>query len=788
MSSPVGSPSQHSVQFRPGALPAPVTTFIGRTAEMAAIADVMQSARLVTLVGMGGVGKTRLALSVAAEHDDPVWLVNLEHLTDESLLWETVSAALGVSPHPSQGLEAQLSNYLSTRRLLLVIDNCEHILGACARLASRLLGSAPDLKVLATSRAALDVPGEHVVTVAPLAVPVTDGLDADHKYEPGAIRDVESVQLFLDRARSHNSAFVLDDDNAAAIAQLCAQLEGLPLAIELAANRLRALGVKQVLERLGDRFAILSGTMKCIPPRQRTLKALVDWSYELCTPAQQQMWARLSVFSGPFGLDAAEAVSAGTDVSSDDQLDLIDQLVAQSILTTSYHGAIVRYRMLETIREYGLEQLQSTDTEDTYRRRHGGFYLDLACECIRNWCGPDQTASLARLRAEHQNLRAALQWMLTTPGHGDEGLALASGLRFHWVVNGMLSEGRRWLASALAASSSCNATRAEGLWVAAWAATLQGDIEAAETLREECLEVTGLIGDPVNEAYAVQIHAATALFTGRLTEAIELYDNAAEMFEQYRDPSGVLLVLFQNAIALTYAGQSFRARLVSERALAISDSCGEQWARSYTRWAMGVDEWLHGSVEVAEKHSLDALAIADVFYDRVCTGVVVDTLACIAGTRSQNARAAVLLGVAKTVWEPLGTTISAFGVHTVEHHRLCERRARKELGDNVFEHYFTAGRDFEPSAAIHWIVTGLDLSDVHPQPPTSAPDVVDVLTKREKEVAGLLARGMSNREMADHLVVSRRTIEGHMENILSKLDCATRGQVIALIATSERQN
>ncbi|MFC9553731.1 LuxR C-terminal-related transcriptional regulator [Rhodococcus sp. NPDC056960] len=786
MNSPIDSPSEHSVPFRPGTLPAPVTTFIGRTAEIAEIADVMRSARLVTLVGMGGVGKTRLALSVAAEHDDPVWLVNLEHLTDESLLWETVSAALGVSPHPSQGVEAQLSNYLSTRRLLLVLDNCEHILEACATLVSQLLGSAPELKVLATSRTALDVPGEHVVTVAPLAVPLTDGLDAGRKCEPDAIRDVESVQLFLDRARSQNSAFVLDDDNAAAIAQLCAQLEGLPLAIELAANRLRALGVKQVLERLGDRFAILSGTMKSIPPRQRTLKALVDWSYELCTPAQQQLWARLSVFSGTFGLDAAESVCAGTDVSSDDLLTLIDQLVAQSILIASHPGSVVRYRMLETIREYGREQLRSTGTEDTYHRRHSFFYLDLARECVRNWCGPHQAASLARLRVEHQNLRAALQWMLTTPGHGDMGLALASALRFHWVVNGMLSEGRRWLASALAASPSWTATRAEGLWVAAWAATLQGDLETAETLREECLAVTGLIGDYVNEAYAVQLHAAAALFVGQLPEAIELYDTAAEMHERQRNPSGVLLILFQNAIALTYTDQSSRARAVSQRALAISDSYGEQWARSYTRWAMGVEEWLHGSVEVAEQHSLAALAIADVFYDRVCTGVVVDTLACIAVTRRHYVRAAVLLGVAKTVWEPLGTTISALGVHSAEHHRRCERGAREELGEDVFEHYFTAGRDYDPSAAIRWILTGLDLAAVHPQTPTFAPNVLDVLTKREKEVADLLARGMSNREMADHLVVSRRTIEGHMENILSKLGCSSRGQVIALIAASGR--
>ncbi len=764
-------------------LPAPVTNFIGRDCEITDIRAQLRGSRLITLTGMGGVGKTRLALQVASrvtsDFDHGVWFVNLENLSDPSLLWETVSTALGVSHHPSQTLQSQLSSYLLPRQLLLVLDNCEHLASACAELVSQLLASAPELTILATSREALDITGEQVFAVAPLSVPTDEVMCGDPAANVRALREVESVQLFLDRARAHNSHFALDESNASAVARLCVRLEGLPLAIELAANRLRSLGVDQILERLEDRFSVLSGTMKNTAPRQRTLRALVDWSYERCTPVQQRLWERLSVFTGPFDLEAAEYVCTDSEVEVRDVFDTLDQLIAQSIVITNPSGSRVRYRMLETIREYGSQRLRETDCAATCRRRHRDFYLSLTESALRTWCGPHQSQTLARLQGEHQNLRTALAWSLSTPGQAVNAVALGSALRYHWVANGRLSEGRRWLGRALECSTGPSVERAQALWVLAWAAILQGDMDVAQKSLTECLTITSDLDDRVDEAYALTMHGTSELFAGRMTSAITAFDAATTMHENQNNPAGVLLTLFQKAVALTHTEQSARARATCERALAFADRFDESWSRSYTLWALAIEEWQHGSLPAAERHGLDALRIAETFHDRVCTALTLDTLACIAATRNNHQRSAVLLGVADSVWEPLGTTIGAFGLHLAGHHIRCEQLLRTSLDQNIYTELVKSGREYDRTDAITWALSGL----APKQQQATLPDPLAALTKREKEVAVLLSQGMSNREMAAALVLSPRTIEGHMENILAKLGCASRGQVIALLTS-----
>lgn len=386
---------------RAGNLPTAYTTFVGRRRDIAEIRRRLADVRLLTLTGVGGVGKTRLALEVAAAarkgFADGVWLVDLAPVQDPATVAEVTATALGMPDLSARPAVEQLAAYLAERQCLILLDNCEHLVDACAALADALLSAAPGLRVLATSRQTLDLAGEHVFTVAPLSVPD------------------EAVELLRDRAAAHRPEFDVTDANRAAVTRLCTRLDGLPLAIELAAARLRTLTVDQVTDRLEDRFALLTGGSRAARPRQRTLRALIDWSYELCTPAERLLWNRLSVFAGGFGLDAAEGVCADAadamveGISRADVLDLLDRLVAQSVVLITEREGQPRYWLLETIRQYGAEKLAESGEGDRVRVLHRDFHRGLAERIADGWYGPGQEEGLARLRAEHGNLRIALE-------------------------------------------------------------------------------------------------------------------------------------------------------------------------------------------------------------------------------------------------------------------------------------------------------------------------------------------------------------------------------------------
>ncbi|MPY46091.1 AAA family ATPase, partial [Streptomyces phyllanthi] len=392
-----------------GNLPAALTTFVGRRRDIAEIRRRLGAARLLTLTGVGGVGKTRLALEAAAAarkgFADGVWLVDLAPVRDPSAVAGATATALGVPDLGARPVLDQLTGHLARRRALIVLDNCEHLVDACAELAETLLSGAPELRVLATSRRTLGIAGEHVFTVPPLSVPD------------------EAVELLLDRASAIRPEFRVTGTNRDAVTRLCARLDGLPLAIELAASRLRTLTVEQLADRVEDRFALLTGGSRTARPRQRTLRALIDWSYELCGPAERLLWNRLSVFAGGFDLDAAEGVCSGDGVPRHEVLDLLDRLVAQSVVLTTEHEGTARYRMLETIRQYGRERLAEygADEERRLLRRHRDHFLSLAEHLAADWYGPGQEEALARLRTEHGNLRVALEYEYGSQGAGTDG-------------------------------------------------------------------------------------------------------------------------------------------------------------------------------------------------------------------------------------------------------------------------------------------------------------------------------------------------------------------------------
>ena len=462
-----------------GGLRGELTEFVGRRAELARVRDALAGARLVTLTGPGGIGKTRLALQVAAgagrAFRDGVWLAELAGLRDPGLLVGEVARSLGLTDKSARWAVASLADHLQARQVLLVLDGCEHLADACAVMADALLRACPGLRIIATSRHVLGVAGEVTIAVPPMTVPAEG---------PAGVEELlgyEAVRLFAGRGAAVLPGFAVDAGNGAAVAGVCRALDGIPLAVELAAMRLRSLSPEQILSRLDSRFQLLSGGGPAGQPHHRTLQAALEWSYELLTDGEQAMWRRMSVFAGSFDLDAAEAVCAVGRVAAGQIADLVDALVAKSILLREGHGT-ARYRLLDTIREFGLTKLRGRGNERALRLRHLGWYAALAAR--QEAFGSGRAAWIAALDADHENLRAALEFCLSEPGQAAAGAEMACDLWRYWETHGHLTEGRRILAALLDQLDQTSPNRPRALWTAGFLAQLQGDIPAARRLLE----------------------------------------------------------------------------------------------------------------------------------------------------------------------------------------------------------------------------------------------------------------------------------------------------------------
>ncbi|MDX6355761.1 MAG: hypothetical protein QOF98_2664, partial [Streptomyces sp.] len=484
-----------------GYLPAELTSFVGRTGELAELSGLLARGRLATVTGVGGVGKSRLALHAARgmqdRFRDGARAVELSGLRDPALLDQAVADALRLPDHTTRPPREALAEHLADRELLLVLDGFDLLPDETAGLVAELLRQAPDLRVLTAGRRPLGITGERLLTLAPLSV------------------RADAVRLFAERAAEVVPGFTVTDDNAAEVAELCTRLDGLPLALELAAVRLRALSVEQVLDRLDDRFRLLTGGDPSAPVRHRALRTTIGWSHELCTPAQRLLWARLSVFTGRFDLDAVEYVCAGPDLAEDIIVETVAELVAQSVLSREDGpDGQARYRMLECVREYGAGWLAVLGDEPRMRRRHRDWYLGLATWCELEWFSPRQAEVAARVAVDLPNLRLALEFSLDGPigsvgetGLHDEdpaiGQYLAGTLWFCWVGCGRLAEGRHWLERALDVSDAPTEARAKVMWVYGYVTLLQGDSTAALAALQECRAEAESAGNATAEAYAV---------------------------------------------------------------------------------------------------------------------------------------------------------------------------------------------------------------------------------------------------------------------------------------------
>jgi predicted ATPase/DNA-binding CsgD family transcriptional regulator len=764
-----------------GNLPAEATSFVDRRREISEARRLLTASRLLTLTGTGGVGKTRLAVRVAAEvrraFADGVWLVELAALQDRTLLEQTVADTVGLRDRSARSPREAVVDHLRDKQMLLVLDNCEHLVAGCAGLAADLLAAAPGLRILATSQHALGIPGEHILAVSPLPMP-----DPERPSPPGTLVPDGAIRLFVERARLVRPGFAITTDNHGTQMRICRRLDGLPLAIELAAAWLRVLSLEQILHRLDDRFRFLRGGSRAVLARHQTLRAVVDWSHELCSPLERLLWARVSVFADGFDLDAAEAVCAGDGIEREQVLDVVAGLVDKSILIREdqEQGMRACYRLLDTIRHYGREVLRTAGTETALRRRHRDYYLGLVERGEAEWFGPNQLEVAARTRGEHANLRAALEFCLGTPGESEIGLRLAAALHFYWSGCGFLAEGRHWLDRALALDAQPSRARATALVVNAHLAVVQGDIPAATTMAQECRDWTESRGEEAVLAYAVFIQGAAARFSGDLRHGQALLEEALTRFEALGELNTIVITTYVTlAGAAVFQGDLARAVELCQRSLEHCERHGEQWARAYTLYALSLAEWQQGEVTQASMHAQEGLRVMHGFNDTFGTALLFERLALIAGSAGEDERAAVLLGAASTIWPLIGGQPLFGSQHYLAARESCEQQARRVLGDRAFRAAFGRGAGFDLDQAV-----GYALGE-KPAPATPAragtAGMSTPLTRREQQVAELVAQGLTNKEIAAKLVIAPRTAESHVERILTKLGFTTRTQVGAWI-------
>ncbi|MFB9631773.1 ATP-binding protein [Nonomuraea helvata] len=675
----------------------------------------LSKARLLTLTGTGGVGKTRLAFRMAEllrdKYRDGVEVVELGPLETGDLLEPAVAAALGLQD-ASPDLTGVLVDFLSAKRMLLVLDSCEHMGEVCARFVDRLLRTAPHVQVLVTSRQSLGVYGEQVLKVPPLPVPgpgpgpmaPETGRAPDDRLEaPGTGRTVRevarhaAVRLFLERAAKVVPDFALDAGNVERVVRLVRRLEGLPLAIELAAARLRTLSLERLADELDKRFDVLATGAPTALPRHQTLRATMDWSYQLCSAEEQRLWARLSMFPGGADLDTAEDVCSGAGIERLEVLDLLAGLVDKSVLARDESG----FRMPESLRAYGSEQLTPSERR-LMRGRFVGHYRELAEAHRIDQLVPDQLERYRVLRQELPNVRGALETCLSEPPLASAGLETASAMWCYWLLSGALTEGRYWLERGLDVVPEAGRARATALWVDSMLALRQGDAEAALPLLEECHTIARRPGNEDILPYAVRTAGVAAFSSGEGRRGLALLRESIALHRALDDMDGVLFSLY---FAAAYGSSEDPGQAVEfgEELLELCESHHSLVSRSYAQLVLGMAWWNLGDCARAEALVTAATEFAGASDDRWCLVQCLEVLAWCAGVRQEHERAAELLGAAHALWQAAGASPERLCYHASSHVR-CADQARRALGRAAFTSAFRQGVRLGTGRAVMYAV------------------------------------------------------------------------------------
>ncbi|GAA1581199.1 LuxR family transcriptional regulator [Actinomadura kijaniata] len=676
---------------RSGNLPTELTSFVGRRAEVRAVRDLLRSSRLVTLTGVGGVGKTRLATQAASglheRFPDGVWQVPLSGLQDPVLLAHTVASTLEVNEQTARPPVELLAGHLAGKRLLLILDTCEHLLAGCEELAGELLIQCRHLSILATSRIPLGAQGERVYAVMPLPLPGDRGAKAPvPAHEP--VTGVDAVALFADRAAEAVPGFVLDPGDLETVTRLCTLLDGLPLAIELAAARLRHLTSKEIEAALDDRFGLLTADYTPLP-RHQTMRSAIGWSHELCEPVERLLWARLSVLVGDYSLDLAKEVCGAAPLSPARVAELLPRLVEQSVMQREGAG----FRMLDTIREYGLERLRDLGEENVVRRRHRDACLRLARRAEAEWSGPDQLGWTGRVIAEFPNLRVALDHCLEMGSA--KALELSAALWPLWSACGYHREGRYYLRRALEQGIGPGPELAKALWVSTWVDVEHYEAEVASARLDLARRAAQASGDATALAYVGHMAGLTAFVRGDDATAVDLLADTLAAHRPALEAAGPgpLLTMAQLGVSLARLGRADAVRTLRD-CVRQCRRRGELWARSIAHYGLALDAWRRGDLAGADAHNRESLRIKRRFGDVAGAALGIELRAWCAAASGRGEVAARLLGGVDRLCLTTGMRIDQVPFW-VAGHRECERAARELLGDDGFDEAFQQGRGLE---------------------------------------------------------------------------------------------
>jgi predicted ATPase/DNA-binding CsgD family transcriptional regulator len=801
--------AQGLTQRGAGGLPVEITGFVGRRSELAKLSTLLRTARLVTVTGPGGVGKTRCALRAAARlgdrYPDGVYLAELAGLRDPELLARTIAIVLGLPEQDTRPPVDAVLDYLRERQVLLILDTCEHLVDASAVLASTLLRGTKGVTVLATSRQPLDVSGERICKIPPLPVPAFDATEAGRG---------DAVELFAQRAADVVPGFAVTDANRADVIRLCWWLDGIPLAIELATVRLRAVPLDQLASRLEDRFLLLTGERRDALPHHQTLRTATQWSYDLCTPAQQLLWARLSVFAGSFSITDAEEVCAdGPALTGDsagdgpwlapvDVIKALIDLVDKSVVAQ----ADDRYRLLDTIREFGTEKLAESgpDQEAAVRRRHVARFTAMARQFGANPTGEDQLDRYRELRPEHNNIRAALTYAFDAGDMDAEAASLAVDLYAYWQISGLLGEGRYWMSKALDRFPSPSPERAWALVMSGILATLQGEIPDALAVLAEGIPMAEQLGEALTAARGYGHRTLACGFAGLYEEATQAGATASERAEALADFPGLVALDVEMALVYSAAGKPELAIDRCTRGLArFRPGSRERWMQGWLNCYTGVGQFLLGSLDDSAATLRTALAMKHELGDSVGMAYCLETLGWVAAAWQRYDRTAWLLGAADALWDRAGRRL--MGDTALEQLRQhAAGSASDSLGTTRYTTLYNRGTRDSLDHVVA-LATGDEDAAVGPAasgsrkradrvtggPPSvpagssGAQAALSQLTSRQRQIAWLVAEGLSNREIAERLVISKRTVDTHIDHIFGRLGVSSRMQLAALLASAQ---